>query len=511
MALKLGVNEPFRAAVESAGQLTGIDSSALAAVIDAEAAKIGSGANKGMWDKNSFNSSSGAGGMTQFLESTWIGHAQGVGHLLNTRGKELGYVSASNKVVAGKKNDLLKLRFDPLFAIVSAAEYGADNLKILAHAGVLPANLTDDQRARYIYLAHHEGASGAKGFLNGTKLYTRSDLVRQVGANKADTYIAKHHGDASAAYRAWLNDYMDLKIVPSRWRDAVTAPPSAAVLSSVTAGANILLAPAVDVLPAGRAIVTTDGLNFRKTADGAIIRSLDLGDEVTVIGRIGDTRWYDVDIAGTKGVVSGAYLRQPLPPSREALFRKTIDEWLRFQKGHSSEEDEPYDTYVHDMWRAIGENYWGHSTYANGKDVPWSAAFISWAVRKAGKKYAAFQFAAAHSKFSNDAIRARVMEQENKPFWAYRATEARPEVGDIIHRNRGSGSYTYDYAENHSEFESHSDIVVEVRGEVARVIGGNTGPGQGSVYMHDYGLENGFLKPGQLVIAVLKNRSELVP
>ena len=80
-----------------------------------------------------------------------------------------------------------------------------------------------------------------------------------------------------------------------------------------------------------------------------------------------------------------------------------------------------------------------------------------------------------------------------------------------MHRNRLSGGpvYSYDYAENHAHFASHSDIVCEVRGNVARVIGGNTGSGEGTVAMHEYDLDNdGFLAKGQKIIALLKNRSD---
>jgi hypothetical protein len=518
MALKLGVNEPFRSALETAQQLTGIDASSIAAVIDAEAAKVPSGPKKGMWKEDSFNQTSGASGLTQFLAGTWVAHAQVPAHLLNSRGKDAGFVTASNAIVAAKKAQLLKLRFDPLLSIVSAAEYGTDNLKILAHAGVLPASLTDDQRARFMYLAHHEGAGGAKGFLNGTRNYTRANLVGQVGASRADQLINQSGGNASAAYRKWLNAYMDEHIVPSKFRDnstvIVSAPVGPPAPPPVSPVAPVVTTPAAsDILPPGRAYVSTEGLRFRKTPDGQVIRDLTLGEAVTILERIGDTRWYKVDIEGTKGVASGAYLRSPLPPAKEALFSKTVGEWVRFNKGQSSEENEPYDTYVHKMWQAIGEEWWGHSTYDDGEDVPWSAAFISWVVRKAGAKYANFAFANAHAKFGNDAIRARVMELTNRPFWGYRITEQRPEIGDIILRTRaGAAPISYDFAENHASYKSHSDIVVEVRGQVARVIGGNTGGGQGSVAMGEHDLDaNGFLAPGQGIIAVLKNRADQVP
>ncbi len=106
------------------------------------------------------------------------------------------------------------------------------------------------------------------------------------------------------------------------------------------------------------------------------------------------------------------------------------------------------------MWAAIGEPYDGRSHYPNGEEVPWSAAFISWVVRKGGPAYANFQFAASHSVFVNNAIKARVTNRLDKPFWGYRITEKQPEFGDIIQRNRAGGNFTYSYAENHSEYKN---------------------------------------------------------
>jgi hypothetical protein len=159
----------------------------------------------------------------------------------------------------------------------------------------------------------------------------------------------------------------------------------------------------------------------------------------------------------------------------------------------------------------VGENWYGNSKYPNGQDVPWSAAFISFVVANSGPEYAEFLLDPSHSVFSNDAIRARVMAEADKPFWGYRISEKKPEIGDIVHRNRLTGGtvYSYDYAETHAHFESHSDFVCEVRGKVARVIGGNTGHGEGTVAMHEYELDDhGFLAKDQKIIALLKNRSD---
>jgi len=504
MALKLGSNEIYRTALLTASSRTNIDASALAALIDAEARKKG-----GVWQADSYNDESKAAGLTQFLEGTWRDQATRNGTLINETATTQGLVKAG-KVVAGKDETLLKLRFDPLLSIVSAAEYGVTNLKQLDKKGVLPGGLSDDERAKYMYLAHHEGAAGAVGYLDGSRKYTRANLEGQVGKVQAKLLIKAAGGDANIAYRSWLKGYIDKKIVPSNFRSPEPFKEMAAV-AAPGGGAAIDI-----VYPAGPAYVTTEGLNFRKTPDGDIIRELTIGDKVAVLGP-NDDHWQAVEIAGTKGYVSNKYLRLPIPDQKEALLANVIAEWVRFRKGQASEKDDPYYKYVGEMWTFIGASYDGRSKYPDGRDVPWSAAFISFVVGKSGAAYKAFKFDASHSQFSHDAIQARILGRTNRPFWGYRITEKRPELGDIVHRNRSGNAFSFDYAENHTQYESHSDIVVEVREHVIRVMGGNVSNTvsmkefSGTDDLQEYELDaNGFLKPGQAIIALLKNRSDAV-
>lgn len=258
-------------------------------------------------------------------------------------------------------------------------------------------------------------------------------------------------------------------------------------------------------------LVTTEGLRLRETPGGTIIRDLTIAERVQDLGAAAVAGWRRVKAGADQGVVFGTYLRPPQRTEVEALLRAAVDEWLRFDKGHANEDADPHYKYVREMWAAIGEPYDGRSHYPNGEDVPWSAAFISWVVRKAGPAYANFQFAASHSVFVNNAIKARVTSRRDKPFWGYRITERRPELGDIVQRNRGNNNFSYSYAENHSQYNSHSDVVVEVRPDVIRVLGGNvsdtvTFGGD----LQEYHLDaEGYIKPDQRVIALLKNRAGL--
>jgi hypothetical protein len=269
--------------------------------------------------------------------------------------------------------------------------------------------------------------------------------------------------------------------------------------------------PTAIVVTGADRFVATEGLRLRSFPNGSIVRELTLGERVIDLGAATAEGWRKVQVGSDEGVVFGKYLRQPDRPAVEALLRAAVDEWLRFDKGRADEKADPYYRYIREMWAAIGEPWDGRSVYPDGSDVPWSAAFISWVVRKSGPSYTNFQFAASHSVFVNNAIKARVTARLDKPFWGYRITEEKPGIGDIIQRNRGSGAYSYSYAENHSQYSSHSDIVVEVTPDVVRVVGGNIGD---TVTMggdlQEYHLDaNGYIESGQQVIALLKNRAGL--
>lgn len=221
--LELGISEVYRTALLKAKARCSIDAAALAALIDAEAGRIPVGPEKGRWDPRAFNASSGAAGLTQFIASTWIGHAAIAGTALRQAGQAAGLLDAAGRAVDGATEELLQLRFDPTLSIISAAEYGMMNLKGLIAKGLLSAGETDDRKAWFMYLAHHEGLGGASGFLQSTRTYSLIDLERQVGSAKSAALVARH-GDANAAYRAWLKGYIDEKIQPGRFRSGGGSP-----------------------------------------------------------------------------------------------------------------------------------------------------------------------------------------------------------------------------------------------------------------------------------------------
>lgn len=204
--LSLGVNERYRDALLLAQRRTGIDAAAIAGLINAEAARD----RGGRWIADSYNEDSGARGLTQFLAGTWVDRATAAGTYLNEVAVQRGFVrrDENGRFVVVNRQALLDLRNDPTASIVSAAEYGRDNLAGLERLGLLPANMTDDQRARYMYYAHHEGFAGAVRLLTDSRNVTedaaRLALVQGRGRTRA-LAMMREHGSYAAAFRVWTD------------------------------------------------------------------------------------------------------------------------------------------------------------------------------------------------------------------------------------------------------------------------------------------------------------------
>ena len=160
-----------------------------------------------------------------------------------------------------------------------------------------------------------------------------------------------------------------------------------------------------------------------------------------------------------------------------------------------------------DYWQRVGL-YWRDGTGKNltGKndDYPWSAAFVSYVMRKAGAAQR-FKYSAQHSVYIRTAIKAREQSAKAYGFWGFRLTERAPEVGDLICYSREAG---ISYDTQSASYKSHCDIVVSKTATSIRVIGGNVG---NSVSIKNLKIEaNGLLADTNLKwFAVLENRLDL--
>ncbi|MFL5359087.1 hypothetical protein [Archangium sp.] len=225
------------------------------------------------WDERSLNDETGAAGLTQFLASTWKSEATRSGTYLNELAKKMGYLGSDSKPVPSKLNDLLELRYDPTASIVAAAEYDksvfdrinkqtlvdtqeVDQTFFARHPErdfakqplstkkdaalinewtqirntqpgkpLIPKDLTEDQKARYLYLCHHEGETGAIRFLSGTLTDGQAKplLEANVPEENRRSALVKEHGSVSKAYIQWLWSYIDQHIQPSGFRRSTGA------------------------------------------------------------------------------------------------------------------------------------------------------------------------------------------------------------------------------------------------------------------------------------------------
>lgn len=196
------VNNKYRKFVIDASKRHGFTPHSLAALIHAEAAKK----SNGEWDSKSFNTTTNAAGLTQFLKGTWL-------ELCKNQESLIGQYASKNKYLT--EEQLLNLRFNSEFSIDAAAAYAIINFKW----SKLPyQKLTEPSSiAKFAYLLHHEGAGGARSFINNSFSPERAKMLLLAqfgnkGKQNALDYLKRYDNDAKVAYGIWLRAYIDAHI-----------------------------------------------------------------------------------------------------------------------------------------------------------------------------------------------------------------------------------------------------------------------------------------------------------
>jgi hypothetical protein len=142
-------------------------------------------------------------------------------------------------------------------------------------------------------------------------------------------------------------------------------------------------------------------------------------------------------------------------------------EWRRWNQGKIRESSPGMRPVLEDYWRTgVG---WLPSEPQWWSRVAWSAAFISWVMRKAGAGQA-FKYSSAHATYIKWAKDNRIANNNN-PFKAYRITEVAPRIGDLVCKSRAGSGATYDNIR--PGMKTHCDIVVDVQPNRLLTIGGN--------------------------------------
>ncbi|WP_343052909.1 peptidoglycan-binding protein [Sphingobium boeckii] len=209
----LGVNAGFTNILQASAVRTGIPAPALAAIVNAEAAKD----EDGRWRVYSRNPRSSAAGLGQFLSGTWRGEAERSGTWLNSLCIARGWVDGRGKVIKEARSQLLALRYDPEASINAIADYAKGNLDRLRSAGVHVGQGLDDI-AQAAYFGHHLGIGDAIKFMKGGLQAGRARrlLDAQIGNGAANRRIAET-GDAVSAHRNWLLGFVGRNIRPARF------------------------------------------------------------------------------------------------------------------------------------------------------------------------------------------------------------------------------------------------------------------------------------------------------
>ncbi len=171
----------------------------------------------GVWDPKSRAKSGTASGLTQFLRDTWLTSAQRQGSYLNGRARDLGWLDKHGRIDPAHRNEFLNLRFNAEDSINAALDDASNNIAYLRARGLIQDN-SPAALARYAYIAHHEGAAGAAAYLSGDPLQlSDKHWNRNVPRREQARYLAANGNDRSAAYRAYMDDYIDGRIDPRRF------------------------------------------------------------------------------------------------------------------------------------------------------------------------------------------------------------------------------------------------------------------------------------------------------
>ena len=138
-------------------------------------------------------------------------------------------------------------------------------------------------------------------------------------------------------------------------------------------------------------------------------------------------------------------------------------------------------------------------------DAPWSAAFMSWVMKKAGAG-SRFRYSSQHSIFISQGILDGLARREDAGFWGRQLNERKPAPGDLVCWARQAG-IDFDH-QNNGDYKGHSDLVVQVDSDRVWVVGGNVG---NSVTRRPLAISSaGFLDPavvsGESLFGILQCR-----
>jgi len=199
------------------------------------------------------------------------------------------------------------------------------------------------------------------------------------------------------------------------------------------------------------------------------------------------------------GFVNTSLLREPINPEVDRLIEFAGAEFREFLFGTRHETHPDSEKRIKAFWLSF-------QSTTQLVSVPWSAAFISFVIGKAGLTKS-FAFSGRHTTYLSESKKAFVKNPQDSSlaYWAVQLSERKLQLGDMVGyyrtgRNCGSTVRTYDSLPGN--FCSHCDVVVAIRGNTAITIGGNV---SNTVKVTEVPLDaTGHVKTGSKRIVVMK-------
>lgn len=151
----------------------------------------------------------------------------------------------------------------------------------------------------------------------------------------------------------------------------------------------------------------------------------------------------------------------------KSLISVAQSEFDYWNKGGKKKENDPQviDT-IQKYWKE-GAGI-SHFNNQQARDTAWSAAFISYNMRKSGAGDD-FPYSASHSTYIVQSIKNR-KENNSNPFKGYKPSEVKVEVGDLVCYARSGSGANYDTT---GSYASHCDLVTKSEKDEAVSVGGN--------------------------------------
>lgn len=161
----------------------------------------------------------------------------------------------------------------------------------------------------------------------------------------------------------------------------------------------------------------------------------------------------------------------------DRVAQQCLTEFARFSNGRGQETNDPFAGFVGEYWNTGLKirNIDGRTTFQDGDGQPfrpaWSAAFISFIMRKSGAGQA-FVYNEGHIHYVVQAIRDAKAASTDAKFLGRDPKTQVPKVGDLINAGRGTAGtvrfstvltkYGRKEVPLGNFLPTHSDIVIEV-------------------------------------------------